>query len=771
MAKSSIRLSDEEIIASLESEERLALDASTGELAKERADALERYRGALLGNEVEGRSQIVDRSVMDTIEWIMPSLMRIFMGGDEIGKFEPVGPEDERQAQEDTDVCNWYLQNRGDFFSQASATLRDALLLKNGYNVVVWQRKYDTMTETYKGLSDEEAAMLAQDPEVTVIEHTETIDPVTNLTLHDIKVELKKCEEYPEPESVPPDEIVVSRRHRWTSLLDADFVEWVRRVTIGQLRAEGFSIPDDMLGDDTDSLESNSRDRFEENPFNRRDDETNDPSRRIVTFRDAYMRIDMRGSGTPQLWRLARISGIKRLVLKEEANIIPLAAFSPIIYPHSHVGMSVYDLIADLGVIKTTLQRQFLDGLYLQNSGRMGVDINKIVNMDDLLVSRPGGVVRTDGHPSEALFPIQSPDASSSALAGLEYMEAQKEGRTGVTRYSAGLDANTLNKTATGVQAIQAAANQRIELIARTLAGGFKDLFLILHALTSKHSTKPLKIKLKGEWKAVDPRQWKKRTDFSVSVGLGTGTPEQQLQKLMMLTPVFQQGMQMGLAGPAEAYNFGSEIWKAAGYKVADRFIKPPKMAPKMGPDGQPVMGPDGQPVMEAQAPPPQKDPVVQAEEVKAQTAMQIEPLKLQNQMQIEQFKTQNNVQQAQIEAEQAAQLEQFKIEKQAELERYKIEQQAMLEKYKIDESLKAEILKEQIKAQAQIRSTVKAQTGEDPEDEEVIQRKKQDEEKASRRDQVSEATAQALMQVAAHLARPRKIVRDQRTGRAEGLQ
>lgn len=629
-----MKLTDAELIAALEGEEAMSLDSSVGELATQRADALDRYRGAPLGNEVEGRSQVVDRSIMDTIEWIMPSLTRIYMGGDEIGKFDPRGPEDEEPAKAETDVCNWYLEAKNDTFSHVQATLRDALLLKNGYMVGLWRKRYDTMSETYTGLSEEEAAMLAQDPEVTVVEHTETPNPISlpgqePQMLHDLTVEMKTCEEFVQVESIPPDELLISKRHRWTSLIDCDFVEWVRRnVTIGELRAEGFEIADDEPGDDPMPLEETSRDRFVSNPLNNRQDVSPDPSRRVVTFRDAYYKIDLRGTGMPQLWRVARVSGSKKLALKEEANTIPFAAFSPLVYPHSHIGTSVYDLIADIGIIKTTLQRQLLDGLYLQTSGRVGVDINKLVNLDDLLVSRPGGIVRFDGDPNAAMFPIASNDTSAAALGGLEYMESQKEGRTGVTRYSAGLDANTLNKTATGVQAIQAAANQRIELIARTLAGGFKDLFLIIHALASKHSTKALQIKLKGKWVQVDPRQWKKRTDFSISVGLGTGTPEQQVQKLMMLGPMFSQGMQMGLAGPMEAFNYGSEIWKAAGYKNPERFIHPPPMAPKTGPDGQPVMGPDGKPVMEPKMPPPQKDPLVQAQEVKTQGELQQSQMK-----------------------------------------------------------------------------------------------------------------------------------------------
>jgi hypothetical protein len=651
-----MQLTDEQIIAALESEESLALDQSTGELATERAEALNRYRGAPLGNEVEGRSQIVDRSIMDTIEWIMPSLTRIYMGGDEIGKFEPRGPEDEENAQLETDVCNWYLEAKNDIFSQVQAALRDALLLKNGYMVGFWQKKYDTMTETYMGKTDEELALLMQDEDVTVIEHTERQDPIYG-TIHDVKLEMKTCEEYVQVESVPPDELVVSRRHRWTSLMDCDFVEWVRKnVTIGQLRAEGFNVPDDVPGYDPDTMESLSRDRFQTGVSPDRD-ETPDPSRRVVTLRDAYMRIDLRGSGMPQLWRLARISGSRELLLKEEANIVTFAAFSPLVYPHSHIGTSVYDLIADLGIIKTALERQALDGVYLQQSGRVGIDINHVVNLDDLLIARPGGVVRFDTNPNECMAPFQTPDTSPAILGMLEFVESQKEGRTGVTRYSAGLDANTLNKTATGVQAIQAAANQRIELIARTLAGGFKDLFLIIHALASKYCTKGLQIKLKGEWKDVDPRQWKKRTDFAISVGLGTGTPEQQLQKLMGMSPTFAQGMQMGLAGPMEAYNFGTEMWKAAGYKNPDRFIKPPEMVPKTGPDGQPVMGPNGKPQMEAKPVPPQKDPMVQAQEIKTQGELQQSQMKHQAEQQQFMAEQQSKPQEAQLEIQKAIEL------------------------------------------------------------------------------------------------------------------
>ncbi len=650
------KLTDEELISAIEAEESVALDAHSGQLRTERAEAWARYRGELLGNEIEGRSQIVDKSVMDTIQWIVPSLVRIYLGGDDIGQFEPIGKEDEYAAQCETEVCNWYLQSKNDFYSHIVATLTDALLLKNGYIAGMWTVRKDVMTEQYQGMAQEELAMLMQDADVDVVEHTEYPDPLyAQLAaasgqpppmLHDVKVERKKADEFVGIESIPPDEMLVSRRHRWTSVADADFVQWRRRVTIGQLRAEGFNVPDDVEEYADFGTEKLGRDRFDQDRvFN---DETPDPSRKVVLFKDTYLRIDLQGKGTAQLWRVAYVDGQTIPCLKEEADVVPFAAFAPIIYPHSHIGTSVFDLIDDLSNIKTMMQRQLVDGTFLMTSGRTAVDTGSGVNIDDLLTARPGGIIRGEGNPANWLMPIVTPDVGPTVMGALEYMDTIKEGRTGVTRYSAGLDGNTLNKTASGVQAIQSAANQRIELIARTLAGGFRDLFLVIHALASKHSTKPVQMKLKGNWQAIDPRSWAKRTDFRINVGLGTGTPEQQAQKLLLMAPLLQQAQAAGLAGPQEFYNYGAELWKALGYKNPDKFLHPPQKDEK----GQPV------------TPPPPKDPMVQAAEVKAQADAQGKQMEFQAKAQ-------------EFQATQKADIQRFQAEQQAKGQQIAMEAQA----------------------------------------------------------------------------------------------
>ncbi len=227
------------------------------------------------------------------------------------------------------------IREKNDVFSHVISTLTDALLLRSGYVMSYWANNQDVRAETYTGLSDEEAAMLAQDAEVKVVEHSEYPDPLYAMMppqpgpdgmplpppmLHDIKVERQYKDEYVGIESIPPDEVLVSRRHRWTSLDKADFVQWRRRVTIGQLRAEGFDVPDDVLEYSDLNDESEARERFFDASD---DDETGDVTRRVVMCKDTYVRMDLRGEKVPQLWRIVIIDGMRAPILEGRSRVHP----------------------------------------------------------------------------------------------------------------------------------------------------------------------------------------------------------------------------------------------------------------------------------------------------------------------------------------------------------------------------------------------------------------------------------------------------------------
>ncbi len=575
-----------------------------GQLQIERAQAMDYYLGRAFGNEVEGRSQVVSHDVADTLEWIKPSLLRIFTSGDEIVRFDPTGPEDVEASQQETDFVNFIITQKNDWFRTCYVWFMDALLQKNGY-VKAW---YDETTkvdkEPYEGLTDDQFAFIAQDPEVEIVEHSQANDPVAEMQLqqamqagqiqpgvqpkipqvHAVVLKKKKtygCVKFIE---LPPERCIVGNS---TQSVDLDencpFFEHWEMKTISSLRAEGFEIPDD-IGDEVATFaetEDQARDRFSENQIGAYD-ETNDPSMRRVKVRECWIRFDQDGDGIAEL-RHVIVVGQNEL-LNEETDEIPAASLTPIIMPHRHIGISVADCIVDLQLIKSTLLRGFLDNLYLANNGRYGIDADK-VNLDDMLTSRPGGVVRTQGNPSAAIMPLTHQSNFAPVLQGLEYIDSVRENRTGVTKYNQGLDANSLNKTATGISQIMNAAQARIELIARVFAEtGVKRLFSLVHQLTMKHAKKAEVMRLRNQWIPVDPRQWKKRQDMTISVGLGTGNKEQMLAHLQNIIALQGQLMPLGLADAKTIHHAATKMTQNAGFRDADAFW----VAPKEGQQQQP---------------------------------------------------------------------------------------------------------------------------------------------------------------------------------------
>ena len=161
-----------ELSAHLEQEIQSALGYKDGKLTEQRSDALDRYYGKKYGNEQEGRSQIVTRDVADVIEWIMPSLMKIFTSGDKVVQFEPQGPEDVEMAKQSTDYVNYVIMRQNPGFSIIYQWFKYALLQKNGIVKHYWDDSSETLREEYKNLTEEEFTALLMDDNVEVKEHT-----------------------------------------------------------------------------------------------------------------------------------------------------------------------------------------------------------------------------------------------------------------------------------------------------------------------------------------------------------------------------------------------------------------------------------------------------------------------------------------------------------------------------------------------------------------------------------------------------------------------
>jgi hypothetical protein len=645
------KMDDKDLVRAIEHLETAAED---GTLADNRTQALDYYRGENVNPAPEGRSQVVDRSVYDVCESLKGPILKLFLSGDEVVKFTPRGPEDIQAAEQETAYVNWVLTEKNDAFSLFSGWLHDALLQKNSYVLAYWKDdEYER--EKYKGLSLEEFQALLQSGDAQPVEIAETIDDYGTLTI-DATIQRTTAQGCVHVVNVPPESVLVDPNATTVSLAQSAFVMRREDKTLSELRAMGFDVEDD-ISDGGNSVEDFERDARKERSWQLHDEDVEpDPSMRRVKVRECWIRCDYDGDGEAELRHVIVVG--TTVLLNEEADLIPLVAFSAKPLPHQHYGESLYDEIKEVQDAKTALLRGVLDALYLANSPRHAINADR-VNLDDMLVSRPGGLVRVEGDPMGAVLPLSEAYNPAPALSTLEYMDTVRETRTGVTRVGTGLDPNALNRTASGIAMLQGAQSQRIELVARYFATAVTELCSVVHALTLKHSRRASIVQLRNEWVPVDPRQWTRRKDMSINVGLGTGNRQEQMAFLMqMLQLALGPGVQLGFSAPDKLYAMLTKLSNAAGFKNAEEFWVNPKNAPPPQPQ---------------QPPPP--DPKL----IEVQQRGQIEQAKLQQSAQFEQAKAQQDAQMEMSRAQAEMMLEREKAQMQAEIARYKAELDAQV--------------------------------------------------------------------------------------------
>lgn len=168
------KMTETELKALLDAEKSDALSAMrASKLSEDRAQAMDYYNGLMTDMlPADGRSRAISTDVSDTIEGMMPVLMEIFCGGDEVVKFEPVGPEDVKAAEQETDYTNHVFMQQNPGFLILYSMIKDALLSKTGIVKVDWEETEEEEEETYHDITEQQFLMLASDPEVEIIEHS-----------------------------------------------------------------------------------------------------------------------------------------------------------------------------------------------------------------------------------------------------------------------------------------------------------------------------------------------------------------------------------------------------------------------------------------------------------------------------------------------------------------------------------------------------------------------------------------------------------------------
>ena len=385
---------------------------------------------------------------------------------------------------------------------------------------------------------------------------------------------------------VPPEEFGIERGARGIRDCNYCFHEVVTK-TEAQLIAEGFDEEQIKSMEDyggATEIETLARDTVEEH-FSTDAGGLN-PAARLVRITEHYVRMDYEGNGRPCLYQVIS-GGEQGEILRKDGkdcvtpfDAMPFAATTPVPVTHRFFGRSIADLVMPLQREKTALKRGALDNLYLHNNPRVEVaESNAGPNtLDDLLVSRPGGVVRTKT--AGGLNWQVVPDITTSIYPMLQYLDAELETRTGLSKQAQGIDANALqNQSATAVAQVFSASQMRIKLIARIMAEGVRDIFSLLHATIRKHGQQLQTVRLGNAWVNIDPRGWKTRDDMTINVALGTGGKAQQFAQTMAIADVQKQLVAAGkinMVGDRELYNTTAELTRIMGHKNAAPFFNDP---------------------------------------------------------------------------------------------------------------------------------------------------------------------------------------------------
>lgn len=550
-------------------------------ISPERIKAAEYYRAAPFGDEEEGRSQIVLSEVRDTIQSILPSLMRIFTSGERLVEYMPRTGEDIPLADQASDAVNFIFQDMNPGYQVIMSAFKDALLKKLG--VITWWAEADdrVIEKKFSGLLEQEILMFQQQhPGAEFLEvEPEPVIPGNPQTYRCQVRTVDRQRKY-RVRALPPESFVIDRRARDTDKF-FDLIAYRDMLTVSELIQMGFD-EDEIREHGAPGQDQTwywNYEEVERNPGFAWPEYPPDPSMLRVKYMKIYMRVDKDGDGVAEL-RCIHAIGTGCYILKDEVvDHAPFALFCPDPEPHAVFGHSIADVTADLQRIKSHVLRATLDSLAQSIFPRTAV-VEGQCNLDDVLNKEVGAIVRMRA--PGMVQDLSTPFVGQSAMPILEYLDEIKAQRTGVTPASQGLDADLLQSTTKAAVTAQiSAAQERIEIIARTFAEtGMKQLFSGLLKLICRHQDKPLLIRLRGEWQPVDPTIWDENMDCTVAVALGRGDDAQQMAFLAQIAQKQEQivqtlGADNPLVKPSQLANTYAQMVRKMGFKNPEAFFTP----------------------------------------------------------------------------------------------------------------------------------------------------------------------------------------------------
>ena len=446
----------------------------------------------------QGRSRIVSSDVMDTIEWMMPSFIKAFAGGRGSISVAPTGTEDVEKAEKNEKLLNWQFLTRCRGFLVLYELIKAGLVYGTSYAKITWQEDFvrkgfdipevlepemqeliaDKAVETITAGSVEEVpppgmmdmmggmgglmlpGMSAGNPDPMANAMSFGMPPGQMEAMRiyrDVKGE-KRIITYsgPRVDVIPPEDMLIDPEAK--SMEDALYVIHRVKRTVSFLRSkekEGIysgieRVVRSVTSDDAlrSSEESSRYARAEDSTLSSGGSTSQSQvARQKVDVYEWWGLLDTKGDGVAEPYLVVTAGDV---IIRMERNPYahgnaPFIELRPILDIFRFAGIGISELVGEFQKVKTALMRQTLDNLSFQNNQMWEVDENAGVDVDSLMRPRPGGIVFTNilGRGFKAITP---PSTQGYPLQMMEFIQNMLEQRSGVTRYTQGMDSKSLNK-------------------------------------------------------------------------------------------------------------------------------------------------------------------------------------------------------------------------------------------------------------------------------------------------------------------------------------
>lgn len=637
------KLTDEDILSIVSSELSSASGASENDAIQAgRQKALAAYLGDK-GSITEGRSSVVSTDIADAIEWIMPEVMKAFTQNNEVVTFDPIAASDRRQAELESRFVYDVLMKENNGFITLHEFFKDALMQKNGFFKVWYENEPCVTIENYTGLNQLELELLQaeQDLEITGMTEREYSDEHGSMTIFDVNCKRTSYDGKIRIQCVAPDDMRINRMHNSVCLKNARFLAHAMTMTKSDLLEAGFD--EDIVNDlptESEEFRESKNYRFAmqgENiaPYG---GGSKDPSQNTYDVSECYMKMDLNGDGIAERVKItvAGFDNPTHVLDIEEVEEWPFISATAILMSHKLFGLSIYDRLKEIQEQKTAIWRNILDNMYLKNNQRT-IAVESMVNLDDLLVSRPGGIIRVKR--LDAVAPYQTPDLGSDVYRMVDYLDQVRAGRVGVS--PEGSIADQSIGDAVGSEGIERLLSQKEELVGlmvRVFAEtGIKPLMEMVRRLLIKHIDTTTEYEFHDEWVQIAPRSWVKRNHTTVRVGTGSGNRQQQASALTTVLTYQEKIMALpgqALVTEAQVFTALNDLAKVSGMPGASAYFLDPDSP--AGKENKQVVSASQQEqqkkeLEEAQMLAQTSMKIANAEEAKAQAAMRNVELTSQN--------------------------------------------------------------------------------------------------------------------------------------------